>query len=120
MLTDQATSSSKQPPTPIKIHLIAVSLAFLSTIPVHGGSATPPIPVKGYRLVWSDEFDGTHLDMAKWDYRTDSKMWSTQKLENVSVSDGLLRIGLRKEEANGMHYTGGGVISRKSFRYGYY
>lgn len=58
--------------------------------------------------------------MAKWDYRTDSKMWSTQKPENVSVSDGLLRIGLRKEEANGMHYTGGGVISRKSFRYGYY
>lgn len=27
------------------------------------------IPVKGYKLVWSDEFDGTSLDMEKWGYR---------------------------------------------------
>ncbi len=33
-------------------------------------SATAPdIPVKGYKLVWADEFDGTTLDMAKWGYR---------------------------------------------------
>jgi beta-glucanase (GH16 family) len=27
------------------------------------------IPVKGYTLVWSDEFNDTALDMTKWDYR---------------------------------------------------
>jgi beta-glucanase (GH16 family) len=27
------------------------------------------IPVKGYKLVWADEFDGAALDMTKWDYR---------------------------------------------------
>jgi len=33
--------------------------------------ADPPsgIPVKGYELVWADEFDGTALDMSKWSYR---------------------------------------------------
>ena len=33
--------------------------------------ATPSadIPVAGYHLVWSDEFDGAALDTQKWDYR---------------------------------------------------
>ncbi|MHC4171015.1 MAG: hypothetical protein ACYSWQ_29095, partial [Planctomycetota bacterium] len=26
-------------------------------------------PVEGYRLVWSDEFDGDKLDFDKWGYR---------------------------------------------------
>jgi hypothetical protein len=45
--------------------------------------ATSPLP--GYTLVWADEFNSGQLDTNKWDYRTDSKMWSTQKPENVSV-----------------------------------
>ena len=27
------------------------------------------LPVKGYELVWSDEFEGDFLDFVKWDYR---------------------------------------------------
>jgi len=27
------------------------------------------LPVKGYELVWSDEFEGNFLDFVKWDYR---------------------------------------------------
>ncbi|MEI6515480.1 MAG: glycoside hydrolase family 16 protein [bacterium] len=30
---------------------------------------TSGIPVRGYTLVWTDEFNGTHLDMTKWDHR---------------------------------------------------
>lgn len=80
----------------------------------------PQSPLPGYKLAWSDEFDGAKLDESKWDYRTDSKMWSTQKPENISVADGKLRIALKKEEAGGKQYTGGGVISKKTFKYGYY
>ena len=30
---------------------------------------TKALPVEGYELVWSDEFEGKVLDFAKWDYR---------------------------------------------------
>jgi len=77
-------------------------------------------PPPGYRLVWADEFDGPVLDTNKWVFRTDSKLWSKQKPENVSVQKGRLMLAVKKEEAGGMHYTGGGVISRQTFKYGYY
>lgn len=74
----------------------------------------------GYRLKWSDDFDGTALDAAKWMYRTDVKMESSQRAENVKVEGGNLVIQLKKESHRGKSYTGGGVISRERFRYGYY
>jgi beta-glucanase (GH16 family) len=77
-------------------------------------------PPSGYKLAWSDNFNGTSLDQAKWTYRTDSKLLSTQTPANVSVRNGDLVIALRKQDAGGMHYTGGGIISRQAFRYGYY
>ncbi len=73
-----------------------------------------------YRLVWSDEFDAAQLDTSKWDCRRDSKLWSTQLPGNISVSDGYARIALKKQNAGGMEYTGGGIISKEYFRYGYY
>lgn len=81
---------------------------------------TVAAPLPGYTLVWSDEFDGTALDAAKWACRTDSKNLSTQKPENVAVKDGLLRLNLKKESAGGKNYTGAGIISRDAFKYGYY
>lgn len=79
--------------------------------------ATPP---EGYSLSWSDEFDGNGLDMTKWEYRTDSKHWSTQDPTNVTVAGGMLSLGLKKESLKGKQYTGAGVISRHLFKYGYY
>ena len=78
------------------------------------------LPPPGYKLVWSDEVNGGKLDTSKWDFRTDSRMWSKQKAENVSVRDGRLILAVKKEDAAGMHYTGAGVISKRAFRYGYY
>jgi beta-glucanase (GH16 family) len=76
--------------------------------------------VHGYRLAWHDEFSGSALDLGKWDYRTDSKMWSTQLPANDEVADGVFRILLNKQAAGGKPYTGGGVISKQQFGYGYY
>lgn len=84
------------------------------------GPADKEAPLPGYQLVWSDEFDGQTLDTKKWEHRTDSKHWSTQKAENIAVADGKLRITLKKEVAGDKQYTGGGVISKQAFRYGYY
>ena len=79
-------------------------------------AAAPP----GYKLAWSDEFDGARVDITKWVYRTDSKHWSTQKPANASVANGYLVIALGKESAGDKQYSGGGVISRQAFRFGYY
>jgi beta-glucanase (GH16 family) len=82
--------------------------------------AQQPPAGAGYKLVWSDDFNGTSLDEARWQYRTDTKFLSTQLPKNVKVENGYLVISLLKEKTANKEYTGGGVISRQSFRYGYY
>lgn len=77
-------------------------------------------PPPGYQLSWADEFDSATLDTTQWDYRTDSKHWSTQRPENVLLRDGNLILLLKKEPADGMEYTGAGVISKRAFGFGYY
>lgn len=102
--------------------LIAGGLLALA-VTTHAAPADAPAanaPLPGYKLVWADEFNGPALDKEKWDFRTDNKMWSKQQPENVTVADGKLRLAAKKESADGKKYTGAGVISKKTFKYGYY
>ncbi len=73
-----------------------------------------------YKLAFHDEFNGNRLDLDKWMYRTDSKHWSTQLPENVSLSDGFLYLNVKKQKSLDKEYTGAGIISKKLYRYGYY
>lgn len=77
-------------------------------------------PVNGYLLAWSDEFSGTNVDTAKWNFRTGVRLWSTQLPANNSVSNGLYYLHVKKETVGATDYTAGGIISKKSVRYGYY
>jgi beta-glucanase (GH16 family) len=107
--------------------------------------AAPPksaVPA-GYALSWCDEFDGGSLDASMWEFRTDTKHWSTQVPQNISLRGGNLIIALNTVAATtgvkhtaggaeyvsdpnhpeppaGIKYTGGGVISKAAFGYGYY
>jgi beta-glucanase (GH16 family) len=81
---------------------------------------TGTYPPAGYKLTWSDDFSGTQLDQSKWIYRTDVKASSSQRPQNVSLEGGNLVIHLRKESDRGKQYTGGGVITKQRFQYGYY
>ncbi|MDQ3813461.1 MAG: glycoside hydrolase family 16 protein, partial [Armatimonadota bacterium] len=74
----------------------------------------------GYKLAWHDEFDSDKLNAEEWNYRTGVRFWSTQKPENVSIENGLLRLILKKEKSGQSEYTAGGVISKRQFKYGYY
>ena len=105
------------------LFLCACPLANAAPIDPESHDAKPVVPeiaAAGYRLVFSDEFNGTALDTEKWNYRTDSKGLSTQLAANVSVSGGTLHLKLKKESAQGKNYTGAGVISKQTFKYGYY
>lgn len=100
--------------------LIFTTVAIIATSCAAQTNSPASAPLPGYRLVWADDFNGGKLNTDNWDFRTDSKMWSTQKPENVSVSNGKLILAVKKEEAGDKHYTGAGIISKRTFKYGYY
>ncbi|MFC5924052.1 family 16 glycosylhydrolase [Micromonospora vulcania] len=74
----------------------------------------------GWTLAFSDEFNGSAVDTAKWNYRTDVKAYSAQRPQNVSISGGAMNIALRQESYGGKDFTGGGLVSKQKLRYGYY
>lgn len=82
-------------------------------------------PSKDYELLFADEFDGAAVNTANWRYREDVRKGGyfngLNLKQNVSVSGGKLRIAARLEKINGKaEYTGGGLISKAQFGYGYY
>lgn len=89
-------------------------------IPVKSADSSTPLPPPGYNLVFSDEFDSNTLDHSKWNYRLRDKPDSAQEEENVEVRDGNLLIHARKQRVGKYNYTGGGIISKPLFVYGYY
>jgi beta-glucanase (GH16 family) len=74
---------------------------------------------KLWKLVWSDEFEGTDFDRTKWDFRylgpRDGSMMSK---DCISVGDGLLKLWV-KEDKDGMLHNGM-ISTQKKFepRYG--
>ncbi|MAI24354.1 MAG: hypothetical protein CL828_09870 [Crocinitomicaceae bacterium] len=75
-------------------------------------------------LVWSDEFDGTSLNLDNWTYDLGASGWGnnewqnyTNSTQNSSVADGYLTITARQE---GSSYTSARLKSQglQSFQYG--
>ncbi|MDE2922939.1 MAG: glycoside hydrolase family 16 protein [Acidobacteriota bacterium] len=95
--------------------LVAMGLAGCGVPP----SGTPP--PEDWELVWSDEFDGTALDASRWNIQTGDGTaegipgWGNNELQsyraaNISVSDGVLVITAREEDAGDGHaYTSGRI-----------
>ena len=80
-------------------------------------STLPAKPPPGYKLTWNDEFDGKAVDESKWRYRLDKKASSICSPEDVSITDGYLRINHGPREDR---FGGGGLITRKIFHSGYF
>lgn len=77
-------------------------------------------PDRHYVLAYQENFQGDQVDTTRWNFRTDSKAFSTQLPANVAVHEGKLYITPRPEAVAGMRFTGGGIISKAAFRYGYF
>jgi beta-glucanase (GH16 family) len=121
---NRKTSSTRLAAVTTALTLI-IGLALTALAPTPSHAAAPP----GYQLSWFDEFDTVGVDTTKWNHRTDTKGWSQQRPENVSVGGGLMTIHLCPEATSGPTcqptsattlYTGGGLISKQRLRYGYY
>mgnify|MGYP000906273942 CR=1 FL=1 len=78
-------------------------------------------PSDAYKLMYEDEFNGKELNTADWMYRTGERLGGLNLPENVRIADGKLYIDYKKEIVDGKEwYTGGGIISKHLFGYGYY
>ena len=83
---------------------------------------------EGYKLFWSDEFDGPNLNTDNWTCETGGHGWGNAELqyytdrpENVDVRDGKLVITARKENYQGSKATSARLITlgKVYFKYGY-
>jgi beta-glucanase (GH16 family) len=86
----------------------------------------------GYRLSWSDEFNGNSLNMKDWSFDNGNGCpsncgWGNNELEfytdrptNLFFKDGNLVIEARKEDYKGKPYTSAKIITRdkKAFLFG--
>lgn len=87
--------------------------------------AQPPSD-KGYELLFDESFKGGKLNENDWRYRIDRRtgfgyMDGLNRKENVMVKDGALHMVLNHEMIDGKwENTGGGIISKHNFGYGYY
>jgi len=79
--------------------------------------------LSGCVLVWSDEFDGTEVDLSKWTFQLGDGSevglpggWGNNELqyyqaENATVSGGFLTITAREESVGGLDYTSARIRS---------
>ncbi|MBK7212114.1 MAG: family 16 glycosylhydrolase [Bacteroidales bacterium] len=71
-----------------------------------------PATYPNMNLIWSDEFDGTALNTADWNYELGAGGWGNNELEtytanaeNSFVKDGFLTIKATKNPYNGDYYS---------------
>lgn len=85
---------------------------------------------EGYKLFWSDEFEGNSLDVSNWTceigrgnngWGNSELQYYTDRQENVDVRDGKLVITARKESYQGAQATSARLITlgKVFFKYGY-
>lgn len=132
--TEQPTIAPTDAPTAVPTQELT---AIPTTEPTQQPTTAPtPAPVPGlppaasgqtWQMVWSDDFNGSSVDTSKWQinnkYRSEDTNRTFYRPENVSVSDGTLKLTVKKETYNGAGYTGGMLESRGAARrnlYGYY
>ena len=79
-----------------------------------------------YELFWSDEFDGTDLDLTKWTYDVGGHGWGneepqyyTENERNVDVDTGYLRITAIQEDYAGSDYTSARIKTQGLFEVKY-
>jgi beta-glucanase (GH16 family) len=97
--------------------LILLCGPLVQCVPTEAQSKVPA----NYVLQWKDDFVGGVLDATKWNYRTDIKAKSAQLPGNISLDgSGHMNIALRQQRYGGQDFTGGGIVSKAAFRYGYF
>lgn len=122
--------SQNQPVAAVTLRQLVTKVGFpilvptLTTFPVVPGVSGPG---PGWKLVWSDEFEGNEVDDSKWGYQTGGSGWGNNELqyytdrpENSRVEDGKLIVEARKEDFGNRDYTSARMRSKNKgdWKYG--
>ena len=96
--------------------------------PVDNVGYSTPTTYPGYALTWSDEFNGSSVNIGDWTFETGNNGgWGNNELQNytsrsedVFVSNGNLIIEARAETFGGQNYTSTRMITKnkKVFKFG--
>jgi beta-glucanase (GH16 family) len=84
---------------------------------------------QNWKLVWSDEFDGTNINPSYWTFETgtgtngwgnNELQYYTNRSENAKIENGMLVITARQESYAGRNFTSARMKTqgKKSFKYG--
>ena len=105
---------SGNPSQRMPILLVSLALLFFSALP----ATAQCVDLTGCELVWSDEFDGTEVDLTKWTFQLGDGSevglpggWGNNELQyytedNATVENGFLTITAREESVEpGFNYT---------------
>lgn len=93
---------------------------------VNAAAATCPTITRpaGYTQLYADEFNTASLNTTDWFYRIAGPYANGYiRSQNVSLAGGALRLRFGYEDVTGdgqKEFTGGGIMSRTNFGYGYY
>ena len=107
--------------------MCAATIAF-SGMYIVGIDSTKEVQADGeYKLVWSDEFDGTELNRNNWTVEVNGNGGGNNELQyyvdntkNLEVSNGTLKIHALRENYGNKSYTSGRINSKgkQEFKYG--
>ena len=99
-----------------KISKLFINIFFLLNYFVYAGCSEESTPadsndatsLEGYSLIWADEFEGTSIDLTKWEHEVNANgggnnelQYYTDRPENSFVKDGMLHIAAQKENFTG-------------------
>src|SRR5262249_5613121 len=112
-------------------HCAAIALGLGFVLASWSRSEETPPPPAGWKLVWSDEFDGKEIDRAKWDFDVgngfydynasqwirgwgnDELQYYTRKPDNALGKDGWPHTRALKESRDGFGFTSARLKTRK-------
>jgi beta-glucanase (GH16 family) len=121
------------PATPAATLTPAVTPTLVATPTPEAASTLAATPTyswnsQGWDLVWSDEFDGTAINIKNWGFNKGGSGWGnaemeyyTDRPENARIEDGMLVIEARQEEYMGLKYTSARLLTLglHQFQYGH-
>ena len=103
---------------------VLVLLSMLVSCSAPSAKITPP---EGYKLLWSDEFDGKEINLKNWTYDLGAGGWGngeaqyyTNRPENARIEDGMLVIEALQEKYEDSYYTSARLKTQglQTFQYG--